>query len=114
MKLLGKGAHAVPEAVPAPDSAGGGAVQARGAYEVDGERRMAYACGTCSTGSFDHMLVQQLLCALLPLHHANILARSLYADHMVSPEEVAERYNVAVDWKNIGGSKGLTSQQVYI
>jgi hypothetical protein len=31
---------------------------------------------------------------------------------MVSPEEVAERYNVAVDWKNIGGSKGLTSQQV--
>lgn len=31
---------------------------------------------------------------------------------MVTPEEVAERYNVAVDWKNIGGSKGLTTQQV--
>ncbi|KAF6263646.1 hypothetical protein COO60DRAFT_1698701 [Scenedesmus sp. NREL 46B-D3] len=66
MKLLGKAAHGT--AVPAPNSAGGGAVQARGAYEVD--------------------------------------------DHMVTPEEVAERYNVAVDWKNIGGSKGLTTQQV--
>lgn len=39
MKLLGKAAHGT--AVPAPDSAGGGAVQARGAYEVDGELCMA-------------------------------------------------------------------------
>ncbi|WIA28646.1 hypothetical protein OEZ86_011182 [Tetradesmus obliquus] len=68
MKLPFKGAHGAPEGVPAPDSAEGGAVQARGAYEVD--------------------------------------------DHMVSPEEVAERYNVTIDWENIGGSKGLTSQQV--
>jgi hypothetical protein len=50
MKLLGKGAHAAHDAVPATDSASGGAVQARGAYEVDGERRMAYACTTCNTG----------------------------------------------------------------
>jgi hypothetical protein len=37
MKLPFKGAHGAPEGVPAPDSADGGAVQARGAYEVDGE-----------------------------------------------------------------------------
>jgi hypothetical protein len=52
--------------------------------------------------------------AAVPLHSAHILVSSLRADHMVSPEEVADRYSVAVDWKNIGGSKGLTSQQVRI
>lgn len=33
-------------------------------------------------------------------------------DHMISPAEVAERYGTVIDWKNIGGSKGLSSQQV--
>eukprot|EP00882_Tetradesmus_deserticola_P004148 GHRQ01004382.1.p1 GENE.GHRQ01004382.1~~GHRQ01004382.1.p1 ORF type:complete len:221 (+),score=74.72 GHRQ01004382.1:384-1046(+) len=66
MKLFKDATPGTAEAVPAPD--GGGAVHARGAYEVD--------------------------------------------EHMVSPQEVAQRYNVAVDWKNVGGSKGLTSQQV--
>eukprot|EP00775_Hariotina_reticulata_P010475 gene10475-10633_t len=33
-------------------------------------------------------------------------------EHQLSPEEVASRYGVVVDWKNIGASKGLTSPQV--
>jgi hypothetical protein len=33
-------------------------------------------------------------------------------EHQLSPEEVAGRYGVEVDWKNIGASKGLTSLQV--
>lgn len=33
-------------------------------------------------------------------------------EHILSPAEVAERYGTVVDWKNIAGSKGLSSQQV--
>lgn len=33
-------------------------------------------------------------------------------EHILSPIEIAERFGTVVDWKNIGGSQGLTSQQV--
>lgn len=55
--------------------------------------------------------LQQLQQLHVALHSVPCLLL-FFTDHMVSPEEVAERYNVTIDWKNIGGSKGLTSQQV--
>jgi hypothetical protein len=54
MKLPFKGAKGAPEAAPVSDSAGDGAVQARGAYEVDGEHR--YCClGLCLAVSHGDM-----------------------------------------------------------
>lgn len=35
-------------------------------------------------------------------------------EHILSPADVADRFGTSVDWKNIGGSQGLTSQQVRV
>ena len=38
-------------------------------------------------------------------------ARGEYSidEHILSPADVAQRFGTEVDWKNIAGSKGLTS-----
>lgn len=33
-------------------------------------------------------------------------------EHLISPRELAERFGTTVDWTNIQGSRGLTTEQV--
>lgn len=45
---------------------------------------------------------------------ASTAARGAYDidEHLLSPQEVAERYGVQIDFSNVQGSKGLTTAQV--
>jgi len=45
---------------------------------------------------------------------ANVGERGTYTvdEHLLSPQEVAERYGTSVDWASIPASPGLTTAQV--
>jgi hypothetical protein len=49
-----------------------------------------------------------------PATTSTAAARGAYEidEHQLQPREVAERYGVQIDWKNIQGSRGLTTEQV--
>jgi hypothetical protein len=35
-------------------------------------------------------------------------------EHQISPQELAQRFGTTVDWSNVQGSRGLTTEQVNI
>lgn len=49
-----------------------------------------------------------------PATTSTAAARGAYEidEHLLQPREVADRYGVQIDWKNIQGSRGLTTDQV--